>query len=243
MSLKFASKSDQSDYEIDTPTLAALAVAANLDKVRDVKIVTGSRDVDVSLGDDDFDITGVTGIQRIRRAWFWISQFGQPTVGINTNQPVKLLFFAKDTFVHFINNVDPDNDGLVAELVEFHFVVQDFAATVAVDDKQITIDDTALYASGLLIRAAKLSGPTHEFQRIQTIDSATLLTVIGIGVGQGMRNIYALNDDVALVLEIGSFEYEDQDGTGEIHMRISPGDTGGDDFRLHWVIEYEAKQS
>lgn len=208
------------------------------DTPRKILIVSGSQDVTVASGDLDVNITGFTGIKRVRRAWFWITENSQPTVGVNTQQPVKLSFFAKDTFVHFIDNADPSTNGQVVELAEFFFVVQDVKVGINNGVSSLDIDDTDLYSAGLLIRLVKLTGPTHEFQRIASVTDADTLAIEDTIQTAGTP-AFAVNDDVALVLEVGSFEYEDQDGTGEIHMRISPGDTGGNNIRLHWHIEFE----
>lgn len=200
----------------------------------EIKTITGSQDVTVLSGDLDINILGVAGIRLIRRAWFWISANGVD-LGANTDQPVKLLFFAKDTFKHFVDDADPDTDGLVAEAVEFHFVVQDVLAAISATDADFTIDSNVLYSSGLLVRL--FDGTVEEFQRIKTKTGATQLDL-----EDTMQNAFIVDDDVALVLETGPFDYEDQDGTGEIHMRISPGDTGGSDIRLHFRIEYEVHE-
>lgn len=200
-------------------------------RVASTRTVTGSQDVDVSLGDLDINIVAEKDMNRIDRAWFWISQNGFD-LGANTEQPVKLSFFAKDTFLHTIDNADPNTDGLVAELVEFHFVVQDLETAIIISTNDVNIDDTDLYSAGLLIRIVDSS--FHEFQRLETIDTATDMTIIDI-----TKRAYGLNNDVALVLEVPGFAYRDRDETGEIHLRISPGDTVGADIRLHWLIEYE----
>ena len=137
--------------------------------------ITGSQDVTVASGDLDINIPAVAGIRRIRRAWFFISDDGGD-LGLSVDQPIKLLFFAKDTFTHIIDDLDPDTDGLVAELVEFHFVVQDLETAITAGNPDINVDDTTLFSAGLLVRV--VDSAEHEFQRILTIDDATDMTAV-----------------------------------------------------------------
>jgi len=199
--------------------------------LRVIKIVTGSLDVTAASGDVNHNIVAASGIVRLRRAWFWISA-KDADIGANTQNDITLSFFATDAFVHFINNANPNTGGRVAAFPEFQHVVQDVAIAISASDTVVNVDDGTLYSAESLIRLFKTSGPTEEFTRVKS-RSADALTIFDT-----MQNAFALDDDVALVQELDGFDYEDADGTGEFHLKVSP-DTGKDDFRLHWVIEYE----
>ncbi len=204
----------------------------------DIRIVSGFVDIDVSLGDKDLNVLAVPGIREIDAMWAWISQNGQ-TLGANTEQALKLLFFATDAFEHAVQNADPDTDGLVAEFPEFQHVVQDVKANFNNGATSFTIDSNDLYSAGLLVRI--FDDTVEEFQRIKGLTSTDQLDLED-AIKKSGSPAFVVDDDVAVVQEIGRFPYEDKDDSGEIHLRISPGDTAGDDVRFNFVIQYRAHE-
>ncbi len=223
----------KTDWELLSPTLGPFGLMDRLSRVRKRQIITGSLDVTAASGDVNHNVPAISGIKRVNRGWLSISA-KDADIGANTQNDIGLSFFAKDTFLHLIDNANPNTGGRVAAFPDFQHVVQDVATAISATDTVVNIDDGTLYAAEMLIRLFKTTGPTEEFQRVKSV-SSNALTIFDT-----IQNAFALDDDVAAVQVLDGFDYEDQDGTGEIHMKISP-DTGKDDFRLRWVFEIEAE--
>ncbi len=192
------------------------------------KIVTGSLDVDVSLGTAMLNITGLPNTGTIRRGRFWITANGAD-VGINTAQPLTVELFATDQGQHSEDNSEFAN-GRIFAFAQFQFASQDIKVAIIATDTSGDIDDTSDFAAGDLIRIH--DGTAFEYQRV-----ATVTDIDTLAFGDQAVNGWSIDEDVTRVMEIFNVPFIDKDNTGEIHIKLTPGTPGGDDVRFHYALE------
>lgn len=232
MSIAFRPKSDQTDWEIITPTEGTQSVAARLAGPR--AVLTGSQDLTAGTP-VNVNIVSATKIKRIPRSRFWISANGGD-VGPNTATRIQIKLFNTDAFLHA--ELDTNFvEGMIEDFGEFQFDSQDIAVSdLDNGDGSVEIDDTTLFGIDDLVRIH--DGTNFEWQRLDAITSGTVASLYDTILKAG-ASAWSIDDDVSRVFEMRDVSIRDEDDTDELHVRFLPR-SGDDDCRIHWAIEFES---
>jgi hypothetical protein len=210
----------------DSTKASGLAYAAAASGGRTIATARGAIQLDAATV--QANLTGFGTIERIRRARFWLSEL-ETGLGAAAEEDAILRFFNNDTFKHLeLGTIGAQ--GLVAELPQFAFncslLVGNHALGSAAFDL-VSVDD---FLAGDLL--AVWTATALDFNRVSAVDSGANQ----LDTEEVTERAYSANDNLSRVLEIGGFDYEDKDSTGEVHLEVA---SGANNFWLQYWVEYE----
>lgn len=199
-------------------------------EVKFVRAAQGFEDL-VAGVTEQIAIPNLTGIRGILRARFWIGPSGGG-IGAAVRTRITLNMFCRDNFLHAEYNTYFEST-LLAGYPQFDFRTVDLDVAAAQGDARFQVDSIAGFVAGDLVRVRDANN--FEFQRVSGLDGVT--TDLDLEDTVIPAAGWAIDDDVARVMELGNLSYEDEDETGELHLEIIP-EAGDDNCRLYWAIEY-----